>query len=140
MGGGEDTEESVSEEKAATVMGAGEARRKMTATAEGSEENGADGKHRGAAAGGGDTGDATSTAADEAEAGGLHGARTAARERVADRRENPAGEPYGVGGGGEGTEIPPPPEQLQTAEPTAATTAWRAGQGRRRCRAQAARQ
>ena len=50
----------------------------------------------------GNTADATSAAADEAEAGGLHGARFRARERVSGRRENPAGESSGVGGKGGG--------------------------------------
>ena len=51
---------------------------------------------------GGNTGDNTSAANNEAGAGGRHGARTAARERVAGRREQLAGESYEVLGGGEG--------------------------------------
>ena len=47
-------------------------------------------------------GKATSTAAEKAGAGGCYGARTAARERVAGRKENPAGKSYVVGGRGGG--------------------------------------
>ena len=56
----------------------------------------------GAGAGGGNTGDATCTDADETGAGDRHGERTATRERVAGQQENPLVESYGVGGGGEG--------------------------------------
>ena len=101
---GEDTEDSALEEEDATAMGEGGARMQMKATAGGSEENGADEKQGSAAADGGDTGDATSAAADEAGLGGRHGAIIAARERVAGRRENPSGDSYGVGGEGEGCE------------------------------------
>ena len=66
-----------------------------------SEGNGPDGELGSAAAGGGDTGDATSAAADEAGAESHHGARAASRERVTGRQENTAGDTYGVGGGGE---------------------------------------
>ena len=66
-----------------------------------SEESGANSKPGGAAVSGGDTGNSTSAAAYEAGAGGRHGARTTARERVAGWRENMAGKYYGVGGGGE---------------------------------------
>ena len=101
---GEDTEESVLKEEAATAMGAGGAGRPLTATAGDTEERGADGRPWGAAAGMGDTGQATSAAANKAGAGGRHGEKTATRERVASRRENLAGNSYGVGGVGEGRE------------------------------------
>ena len=52
----EDTEELASEEYFTTVMGEEAARRQLTATARGSVEKDADGKHGGAAAGGGNTG------------------------------------------------------------------------------------
>ena len=83
-------------------MGSGEARKPLTAMAGYSEESVADSIPGGAAAGGGNTGDATYVDADEAGAGGRHGAKTVARERVAGRREIPTREFYGVGGGGEG--------------------------------------
>ena len=51
-------------------------------------EKGAYRKHGGAAASGGNTYDDTSTAANKTGAGGRHGERTAARERVAGRQEN----------------------------------------------------
>ena len=85
-------------------MGAGEAGRPLTATVGATEERGADGRPGGAAAGRDDTGKATSAAADKAGAGGRHGAKIEARERVAGRQENPAGESYGVGGGRKGRE------------------------------------
>ena len=171
-------------------------------------------------AGGSETGNSAFTAADETGAGGRHGARTTARERVAGQKKNPAGESYGVGGRGEvreaygvttepsrvrgngrgreacrvaenprgdrqglgggvkspqgidtpgvetlprrdknpgvdtegdglteedgrgrgGDGTPPPPERARTAEPTAATTAWRASQVWRRRRARVTRQ
>ena len=93
----EDMEYSASEEEAATSMGVGYARRPLTATAGATRERGVDSRPGGAAAGRGDTCEATSAAADEAGAGGRHGAKTAARERVAGRRENPSGESYIVG-------------------------------------------
>ena len=96
--GGEDTKESASEEEAATELGAGEAGRPLTATVGATEESGADGRPGGAAAGGGDAGEAISTAADKAGAGDRHGANTVARDRISGRRENPAGKSYGVGG------------------------------------------
>ena len=99
--GEEDTEELASEEEATTAMGAGEDGRPLTAKAGESEEISADGEPGGTAAGRGDTGDATSATADEAGSGGHHWARTATRERVAGRQENPDGESYEVGGGGE---------------------------------------
>ena len=82
-------------------MGEGEAGRPMTEMTGASEERSLDGIPGGEAAGGGDTGEATATAADEAGARGRHGAKTVARERVAGRQENPAGDSYGVGDGGE---------------------------------------
>ena len=93
--GGEDTDESSSEEEAATAMGAKEARRPLTATEEATEESGADGRPGVAAAGGGDAGEATSTAADKVGAEGRHGAKTAARERIAGRRVLQSGRPRG---------------------------------------------
>ena len=51
----------------------------------------------GTAAGRSETRKATSAATDEAGSGGRHGARSGERERVAGRRENPAGESSGVG-------------------------------------------
>ena len=72
--GGEETEELASEEDAAMGMGAGASRMKLTATVGGSEKNGADGAHGGAASGRSDAGND-----DEAGAGDRHGARTAAR-------------------------------------------------------------
>ena len=51
-----------------------------------------------------ETGKVTSAADDKAGARGRHGARTAAKERVYDRHENPVGESYGVGVEGEGRE------------------------------------
>ena len=72
------------------------------ATLEGPAENGT---HGGAAAGGGNTSDAASAAANKEGAGDRHGAMTKDRERVAGGRENPAGDPYGVGGEGEGREV-----------------------------------
>ena len=45
----------------------------------------------------GNTWDVTSTAADKAEAGDLHGAKQGVRERVAGQRENLSGESSGVG-------------------------------------------
>ena len=103
--GGEDTEESALEEEAVTAMEAGEARQPLTATAGDVEESRVDGGPGSAAAGRGVTREATSAAADEAGAGGRHGAKTAARERVAGWWENPAGESYGVGGRGKGREV-----------------------------------
>ena len=85
-------------------MGAGEAGSPLTATVEAIEESVADGRPGVAAAGGGHTGEATSADADKAGAGGHHGANTVARERVASRQEKPAGESYGVGGGGDSQE------------------------------------
>ena len=81
---GEETEESALVEYPTTVMGARAARQQLTATAGGSAERGADGKHEGATAGGG---------------GGRR--PSSGEKRVADRREKRAGKPYGVGGEGE---------------------------------------
>ena len=50
------------------------------------------------AAGGSKTGKATSAAADEAGAGGRHGARSGVRDRVVGWQENPAGKSSGVVG------------------------------------------
>ena len=80
----------------------GEGGRPLMTTMGDTGEIGVDGIPRSAAAGRGDTGKATSAAADKTGAGGRHGPKTAARERVAGQRENPAGESYEVGGGGEG--------------------------------------
>ena len=74
-------------------MGTGEDRRPLTAMTVDSEESGGDGRPGGTAAGGGDTSEATSAAADEAGSGGRHGAKTSARERVAGSQENRAGSP-----------------------------------------------
>ena len=103
--GGEDTEESASEEDDSTVMETGLTRRQLTTTAKRVAENGADGAHGGPAAGGGDTRDAASAAANKVGVGYRHGATTTARERVAGRQGNPAGEPYVVGGEGEGRKV-----------------------------------
>ena len=80
---GEDTEELVSEEEDAIAGGEGEADRLLTVTA--GESAGSDTRDGpgGAVAGGGATADATSTAADEAEACGYHGSTFGARERIA---------------------------------------------------------
>ena len=74
-----ETEEWASEKEAATIGGPGEAGRLLTAIGGESEESGADSEPEGAVAGGGNTTDATSTAADEVGARGHHGWRTGAR-------------------------------------------------------------
>ena len=102
--GVDEMEESALEEEATTAGGAGEAGRPFLETAKATEESGADGKQGGAVAGRSAAADATSAAANKAGAGGRHGARTWARERVAGRQENPSCKSSGVGGGGEGRE------------------------------------
>ena len=94
-----------SEKEVATVGGPGESGRPLTAIVGESEESRADSEPEGAVAGGGNTTDSTSAAADEVGARGHHGWRTGAREKVAGRREKPSGESSGVGGGGEGHEV-----------------------------------
>ena len=54
------------------------------------------------AAGGSETGKATSAAADKPGSGGGHGAKSGVTKRVAGQQENPLVESYGVGGEGEG--------------------------------------
>ena len=74
-----------------TAEGVGWDGKPRTAPEGGTRESGAD-RHLGdAMAGGGNTGEASSAAADEAGAGGRHGARPDQRKRLAGRRENPAG-------------------------------------------------
>ena len=85
-------------------MGAGEARRPLTATEGSTGERGAYSRPGGTATGGSNTYTATFAAADKAGAGGHYGEKTTAREWVAGQWENLAGESYGVGGGGEGRE------------------------------------
>ena len=79
-------------------MGTGESRRQLSLIAGGPAENGGDGVHDGAEAGGGYTSDSTCAAAKKAGAGDRHGATTAARDRFAFQQENPAGNPYRVVG------------------------------------------
>ena len=69
-----------------------------TATAWGTQGSGAGELPGDTATGRSKTRKATSVAADEAGAGGRHGARIGLRERVSDRREKPTGESSGVGG------------------------------------------
>ena len=73
-------------EEASTVLRAGEAGRLLTARAENTGERGVGNRSGGAAANRGNTCKAISAAADEEGAGGRHGAKTAARERVAGQR------------------------------------------------------
>ena len=96
--GGEDMEEL--EEEEATEMGAGEAGILLTVTEGVTEESVEDGGPGSAAARGSNTGEGNCAASDKAGVGGHHGAKTAAREKVAGQRKNPSGKSYGAGGRG----------------------------------------
>ena len=84
--------------EADTVGEAGGRSEIWTATAWGMQESGVGELPGFIAAGRSETGKATSVVADEAEAGGRHGARPGVRERFVGRQENSAGESPGVGG------------------------------------------
>ena len=86
--------------------GAGGVSKIRTETAQVLEGSGAGKLSWSAAAGGGNTWVFASDAADEAGAGGCHGAKIGEMERVADRRGNPAGKSSGKGGS-EGAARPP---------------------------------
>ena len=75
----------------------GEVGQALTETAEELKGSGVEDRPGGAAADGGDTWEVTSEDTDTAGAGGCRGAEKMGRERVSGRRENPAGEAYGVG-------------------------------------------
>ena len=93
-----DSEVLATEEEAETAGGAGGGSKIRTATAWGTQEIRAGEQPGVMTAGGSKTGKATSAADNKAGAGGRHGARYGVRERVARRREKPAGNSSGVGG------------------------------------------
>ena len=76
---GEDSDEAATYEDVTTTGGAGWDGKLRMATSRGTQESGMEGRLGDAMADGGDTGKATSAAADKAGAGGRHGARPAQR-------------------------------------------------------------